>query len=164
MEELAFDYGNDRIDPDKSTKVNWKCVDGGTEVLINKMLDKWGIDINCSKRVVSIARDQTCKDDQTFEERQDKMIVKYVECSPLPNKVSTTTKCKPKTDDIGKRESGKIMTERYATVINSTTLAALRQMDLTELDLSYATKAAIRSLHYEVSCELSVLPATNAQF
>ena len=169
MEELAFDYGNDRINPDRSTRVEWKCVNGGTEVLVNKMRDEWGIKINYLKRVTSVARDwtqddqtpqndQTPKDDRTLSLGQDKMIVKYVECPPPPNYVSTTTKSEVKT------EPGKTVTERYATVINTTTLAALRQMDLSELDLSYAAKAAIRSLHYEVSCKLSALPSTNAQF
>lgn len=37
----------------------------------------------------------------------------------------------------------------YAAVINSTTLAALQKMDLTDMDLPYGMKTAIRSLRYD---------------
>ena len=125
MEDLAFDWGKDVKDPANPTKplqVDWWCVDGGTEVMIKKMLEQWKIKVNYRMPVTSIALDKTATADV------DKMIVKHFD-----------------------PETKKIVTKRYAAVINSTTLAALQKMDLTQLELSYATKTAIRSLRYDVS-------------
>ena len=147
MEDLAFEYSKDTINPDKSQEDKWWCVDGGTEVLTKKMRDDWKIKIKYLRRVTRIALDV----DITGE---DKMIVKHVRCKPIKQPVTAGERTKDLVDEeIAPKEpvTEESVTERYASVINTTTLAALRQMDLTRLGLSYATKTAIRSLHYDVS-------------
>lgn len=44
----------------------------------------------------------------------------------------------------------------YATVINTTTMAALQRMDIRGLHLPYASKTAIRSLHYDTSTKVGM--------
>ena len=124
MEELAFDWSKDEKDPSDPTKKlkdRWYCVDGGTEIMIKKMLEQWKLKVNYHAPVTAIEMDKTTT------AGNDKMIVKHYD-----------------------PDTKQIVTKRYSAVINTTTLAALQKMDLTHLDLSYATKTAIRSLHYEV--------------
>lgn len=45
---------------------------------------------------------------------------------------------------------------KYFAVFNSTTLGALQRMDLTQADLNYGTKQAIRSLGYGASCKVGM--------
>ena len=45
---------------------------------------------------------------------------------------------------------------RYAAVFNSTTLASMQRMDLTDAVLNYGTKLAIRALRYGVSCKVGI--------
>ena len=133
MEDLAFDWGKNALDPKKTEDVKWKCVNGGTQVLIDKMVKQWKININYNTRVTSIALERK-------DQGENEMVVKYLD----PTSEETKTK-------------------RYATVINTTTLAAMRQMDLTGLELSYATKTAIRCLRYDVSQMLQLLVTANAE-
>ena len=44
----------------------------------------------------------------------------------------------------------------YAAVFNSTTLASMQRMDLTDAVLNYGTKLAIRSLRYGPSCKVGI--------
>ena len=46
--------------------------------------------------------------------------------------------------------------EKYFTVFNSTTLAAMQRMDLHEAGLSWGTKQAIRALGYGASCKVAM--------
>ena len=45
---------------------------------------------------------------------------------------------------------------RYMTVFATPTLACLQRIDLTELDLLYEQKDAIRSLHYDTASKIGV--------
>ena len=44
----------------------------------------------------------------------------------------------------------------YASIVNTTTLAALQKMDLLGLKLPYTTKTAIRSLRYDPSTKIAI--------
>ena len=46
--------------------------------------------------------------------------------------------------------------QQYAAVFNTTTLACLQRMDLTELELLYEQKDAIRALHYDTASKVGV--------
>lgn len=116
LESLAFDF-YDKDPPDL-----WWCIDGGTEVVVEKLRPLIKGPILMKKRVISIALDKD-------RPGGDSMVVQ-----------------------VAKEESPRY----YSTVINTTTLAALQKMDLTKLQLPYATKTAIRSLRYDTSTKVGI--------
>lgn len=46
--------------------------------------------------------------------------------------------------------------KRYATIINTTTLACLQRVDTTDLELSSTVKIATRTLHYDSSTKVAI--------
>lgn len=162
MEDLAFDWGKAGYpsNPDKPVKIDWKCVDGGTEVLIQKMLKKWGIKVNYKTPVIYVGQHRVHADGKDSTTSTDSANDKEKTTSKETEYTDSASgkPMKPITDSLEVKyvvnpdnpESRQIVTAHYDAVINSTTLAALQKIDLTDLDLSYATKTAIRSLHYDV--------------
>jgi monoamine oxidase len=49
-----------------------------------------------------------------------------------------------------------LLPQKYAAVFNSTTLGAMQRMDLSEAQLNYGTKQAIRTLNYGASCKVGI--------
>ena len=113
--------------------VNWWCVNGGTEEVVHRIKAKLrGEKIHCNSRVTKI---QYIEDEN---DKSKKMEVRFLEkIGEDPDKFVEKSR-------------------RYSAVINSTTLAALQKMDLTDLDLPYAMKASIRSLRYDSSTKVGM--------
>ena len=151
LESLAFDYisqsdlndkKRNRIEiqpvppppPKDDEEVQWKFIEGGSDRLVLAMIEKLAdfhdgkCPVEMNKRVTAISIPEV----HTMDESADNQ-----------NVVSVTV-------------DGESSPRRYASVINTTTLAALQKMDLTKLKLPYATKAAIRSLRYDPSTKVAI--------
>lgn len=131
LESLAFAY-NDVSNQSKEEKpTKWWCIDGGTGVMIDRLLQKLDKDKIFSGKVVN------------------KMVLEDVgkgEKSPL-HKVAVTMR-----DYRTHVEEERV----YSAVINTTTLGALQKIDLTGMELPYGMKSAIRVLRYDTSTKVGI--------
>lgn len=128
IDDLDFDYYSEFINPSK--KVEWRCVDGGTQLVPNKMnsmLKKPLEEKDLGKRVTKIS----------FHRKDDKH---------------------PKYGDthLSVKVDGEEEMRRYMTVFATPTLACLQRIDLTDLELLYEQKDAIRSLHYDTASKVGM--------
>ncbi|KAF2789884.1 amine oxidase [Melanomma pulvis-pyrius CBS 109.77] len=131
LESLAFAY-NDASNQNKEEKpTKWWCIDGGTSVMIKRLLEKLDQDKIFRGKVVN------------------KMVLDGVgEDKKLPpHKVVVTT---------SNYHTHAEETHTYSAVINTTTLGALQKMDLTGMELPYGMKTAIRVLRYDTSTKVGI--------
>lgn len=107
--------------------VKWSCIDGGTSLVAESMAKMISGTVETGKRVSSIAINRTS---DIAGDNTPNMIVKcFDEAAPR----------KP-----------------YATVFNTTSLACLQRIDVTELELMPSQKDAIRCLHYDDSAKVAI--------
>ena len=128
IDDLDFDYYSEFVHP--SEKVKWSCVDGGAQLVpekMNSMLKKPLREDDLKKRVTKIAFHR--KDDMHPEDGDTHLSVKV---------------------------DGEEGMRRYMTVFATPTLACLQRIDLTELELLYEQKDAIRSLHYDTASKVGM--------
>lgn len=124
LEELDFDKPNDA---EKSSNDYWWCIDGGTQQVATKIVER--------------------------------LKGKKPECNRQVAKITNDRKGGQLTLTINSVKDGKTLLSEdrsYFTVFNSTTLGALQRMDLSQADLNYGTKQAIRSLNYGASCKVGM--------
>lgn len=105
---------------DFSTK-KWWTVKGGTDAMTQKAVNKIKTKPTYNKRVVSIS-EKHAPDDPTF--KKTKMQVEVADQNQFPAKD----------------------TREYDMVITTTTLGALRQMDLEQAELDWSQRTALRAL------------------
>lgn len=117
---MDFDYYSEYVD--KSKHVDWFCIDGGTQVVPDRMNGKLKTKPDLGKRVTKIGYNRG-----------------YEGLSPMTVKVE-----------------GETATREYITVFATPTLACLQRIDLTELELLYEQKDAIRSLHYDTASKVGM--------
>lgn len=139
MESLAFDF-------DESTK--WWCIDGGTSKLVEAMREKLGIKVELGKEVTKIAYKPNEPgnlkmevDVQDYETRGDK---------------DRPTKKRHYATVINSKYHDSLVSGVVANAKSATTMAALQRMDIRGLYLPYASKTAIRSLHYDTSTKVGI--------
>ena len=123
IDDLDFDYYTG------AQKVDWYCIDGGTELLPIEMNKKLKMPLkmeDLGKRVTKIS---LIRDDLKTPEDDVYMTVKV---------------------DSEKEE------RKYMTVFATPTLACLQRIDLTGLELLYEQKDAIRSLHYDTATKVGM--------
>ncbi|MCJ1413919.1 hypothetical protein MMC32_000244 [Xylographa parallela] len=114
---------------DPTKPVEWWCIEGGAQQVTDAMRTKLQQgDVQFNKRVTMIKRDFRIKGHNDME----------IRVGPA----------KENEADEDRR--------RYAAVFNSTTLASMQRMDLTDAVLNYGTKLAIRALRYGVSCKVGI--------
>jgi monoamine oxidase len=141
LESLAFAYSDASNQGDASKKdekeepIKWWCIDGGTEVMIERLLQKLNKDKNKNKILTGKV--------------VNKMVLKNgTTDGGLPkHKVEVTTR------DYNTQVE---VTSEYAAVINTTTLGALQKIDLTGMELPYGMKSAIRILRYDTSTKVGI--------
>ena len=124
VDSMDFDYYSTYIH--KNAKVDWFCIDGGTQLVadaMNASLKKALTQGDLGKRVTKIA----------------------IERSPGA-----------KEDSIKVQVAGEAAPRDYMTVFATPTLACLQRIDLTGLKLLYEQKDAIRSLHYDTATKVGV--------
>ena len=125
LDSMDFDYHSSYIHKDK--KVDWFCVDGGTQRVpdaMNASLKKPLTQRDLGKRVTKIAVEPP--------------MTSYGEAS------------------IKLQVSGEEEPRNYMTVFVTPTLACLQRIDLTGLELLYEQKDAIRALHYDTATKVGV--------
>ena len=144
LESLAFDYLEAGENPDPPSKKivgkdgkplkagKWYCVEGGTEEVIHPLEKKFHDKISYNTRVTKMALYR-----KWIQGGEDES---YVHIDYMK----------------GKGEASEPGSNKYTAVINTTTLAALQKMDLTEMELPYRLKSAIRSLHYDTSTKVGM--------
>ncbi|MCJ1282220.1 hypothetical protein MMC26_001543 [Xylographa opegraphella] len=114
---------------DPSKPVNWWCIEGGTQLVADAMRQELlGGDVQFNQHVTMIRRDYRIQGHNDME----------IRVGPA----------KENEADEDRR--------RYAAVFNSTTLASMQRMDLTDAVLNYGTKLSIRALRYGVSCKVGI--------
>ncbi|MCJ1316833.1 hypothetical protein MMC15_002154 [Xylographa vitiligo] len=123
----SLDFDYHSGDPDKP--VDWWCIEGGAQLVADAMRKKLQEgDVQFKSRVTLIRRDWKIKGHNDMEIRVG-----------------------PAKDDEADEDR-----RTYAAVFNSTTLASMQRMDLTDAFLNYGTKLAIRALRYGVSCKVGI--------
>ena len=123
IDSMDFDYYSSYID--KEAKVEWWCIDGGTQLVpeaMNASLKTPLVKDGLGKRVSKIAYDRN-------------------DPGPAPMRVKV---------------NGEVEIRSYMTVFATPTLACLQRMDLTELELLYEQKDALRSLHYDTASKVGM--------
>lgn len=108
---------------------DWTCILGGTSLVSDAMQKKLKEKVQFKKRVSKISIDHK--------------ISKDSEGNVKPNMFVTCA---------GEKETR----DPYVTVFNTTSLACLQRIDLTDLDLHPSQKDAIRSLHYDDSAKVAI--------
>ena len=104
---------------------------------------------------------------QLVAEKMAAQLVKQPEFNQQVTKIKThlltdgnitlTLKTTKPDDWDPKKDFTPLETDRsYFAVLNSTILGALQRMDLSEANLLYGTKQAIRSLNYGASCKVAI--------
>lgn len=112
--------------------IKWWCINGGTQKLVKGMKEN--------------------KLSKNEEPLGDKILLgKEVTAIAYDENEKTELKMK-----VWVRGENEAQPRKYATVFNTTTMAALQQMDLTGLSLPYASKTAIRTLHYDTSTKVGI--------
>ena len=107
--------------------VQWSCIEGGTSLVAESMAKIIKGTVETGKRVSSIAINRTS---DIAGDNAPNMIVK---CA----------------DEKDPRKP-------YATVFNTTSLACLQRIDITQLELMPSQKDAIRALHYDDSAKVAI--------
>jgi monoamine oxidase len=107
--------------------VQWSCIEGGTSLVAESMAKIIKGTVETGKRVSSIAINRLS---DIAGENTPNMIVK---CA----------------DEATPRNP-------YATVFNTTSLACLQRIDITQLELMPSQKDAIRALHYDDSAKVAI--------
>jgi monoamine oxidase len=130
LETLDFDPPKGR---DQSNDY-WYCVEGGTQLVAKRMAASLTTQPTFNKQVTAIKTNLVGKGDIEL----------------------TLKSTKPDDWDSAKTFTSEIEKRSYFTVFNSTTLGALQRMDLSEANLLYGTKQAIRSLNYGASCKAGI--------
>ena len=129
LESLDFDPPKGK---DKSNKY-WYCIEGGTQLVAQKLADK-------------------LKKQPEFNTQ-----VTAIETNLNTGSITLSTKTTMPDDWDREKTFTPIKDEReYFAVFNSTTLGALQKMDLSKASLLYGTKQAIRSLNYGASCKVGI--------
>jgi hypothetical protein len=108
-------------------KVNWSCIDGGTSLVAKSMAKMIKGTVETGKRVSSIAINRTS---DIAGDNTPNMLVKCADEATLR--------------------------KAYATVFNTTSLACLQRIDITQLELMPSQKDAIRALHYDDSAKVAI--------
>ncbi|KAL9094909.1 MAG: hypothetical protein Q9165_002859 [Trypethelium subeluteriae] len=135
IDSMDFDYYSSYID--KKSKVDWYCVDGGTQLVpeaMNASLKKPLAPEDLGKRVTKIA---IARSERPEDNRGD----------PDTNLGESSLKV---------QVSGEKESRNYMTVFATPTLACLQRIDLTGLELLYEQKDAIRSLHYDTATKVGM--------
>ena len=128
IDNLDFDYYSEFINPKQ--EVGWCCIDGGTQLVPDKMdslLKRYLKEEDLGKRVTNVAFRR--KDNKHPEDEHTHPSVKV---------------------------DGEEGMQRYMTVFAMPTLACLQHIDLTELELLYEHKDAVRLPHYDTASKVSV--------
>ena len=133
LESLAFAYSDasnqNKDEDEKPTK--WWCIEGGTEVMIKRLLEELDKNTILQGKVVN------------------RMVLKNVggKGKLAQHIVAVTMKDYRTQVEV---------TRDYAAVINTTTLGALQKIDLTGMELPYGMKSAIRVLRYDTSTKVGI--------
>lgn len=125
VDDMDFDYFSSYIN--KDAKVEWFCIDGGTQLVpeaMNSVLKKPLTDKDLGKRVTKVAINR-----------------------PESGHGEASMKVKV---------SGETESRDYMTVFATPTLACMQRIDLTDLELLYEQKDAIRSLHYDTATKVGM--------
>ncbi|KAI1328962.1 hypothetical protein F5Y16DRAFT_367738 [Xylariaceae sp. FL0255] len=93
---------------------------------------------------------------KTLTENTLKMLKKQPEKGKLVTKMALVQEWGSKEKKIAVTIRGEKEPRKYDTVFNTTTFGALQKMDLTGLELPYATKSATRSLRYDTSTKVAI--------
>jgi len=111
---------------DEDQPSRWYCIEGGTVVTIDRIIQK----LDAQKIF------------------QGKMVTKLaLKPKQQEDRVTVTMQdCKTKAEEI----------RHYSAIINTTTLGALQKIDLTDMELPYGMKTAIRVLRYDTSTKVGV--------
>ncbi|KAF8636250.1 hypothetical protein AX16_011020 [Volvariella volvacea WC 439] len=116
------------MDPNMTGEVDWRCFDGGSEVLHKAMTDRIKTQPQHYMRVTSIKETDNGESlTVTFDSSH----------SPRPSLTGRVSK-------------------KYSQVISTMSLACLRMVDLDELYLSYGQRNAIRQLTYTPSIKIGI--------
>ena len=136
LESLAFDYEDDgKPTPDPKT------IEGKDGQPL-KNGNWYCVEGGTSELIIAL--EQQFPDQIQYKKRVTKMaLVRLNENDDGKNCVEVFVK-------------GEEKPRQYASVINTTTLAALQKMDLTGMEFHYRLKAAIRSLHYDTSSKVGM--------
>ncbi|KAF5343736.1 hypothetical protein D9757_014641 [Collybiopsis confluens] len=120
LESLEFNY--------PTGGVQWKCLDGGSEVFIDKMVEQLQSKPFYNQRVTS---------------------VKYIEREPGDGVPEMQI-------DYVDETTGNQRHEFYNHVVSTTTFAALSTIDTSEVQMSYIQRQAIRSLLYGAAIKVGI--------
>ncbi|KAL9562596.1 hypothetical protein ACKAV7_013160 [Fusarium commune] len=126
LEELYFHTPDMDDDPTTKDIQYWWCIDGGAQEIAKRMAMKVRERIEYNTKVQSI--------DAQVQLRRERKAGQYT-----PMKIKTTI-TDPKTKKVETKD------REYFAIFNSTTLAALQRMELSDAGLSWGTKQAIRAL------------------
>jgi len=128
---------------DPTKKVEWKCLEGGTQVLINAMLDKLTVKPSYGQRVTSVKQvlllPRECFPDQPEWPRWPRHY-------RFPfMKVSSRT-----------RDDTKEKIEYFSHVVSTTSFAALNTIDTDKICMTYKQRQAIRTLNYGPAVKVAI--------
>ena len=126
IDSLDFDYYTEYLHPEDT--VLWWCIDGGTSRVPEAMQKRLKTSVLTNQRVKKI-----------------KLIRRDNEKSSIEVTHTNT-----------KAEKAKDEHDEYITVFATPTLACLQRIDLTELELIYEQKDALRSLHYDTASKVGM--------
>lgn len=113
---------------DYEAGVKWWCIDGGTQLLVKGV--------------------------KALKDTQGRSIGSKIELGKVVTAVTYEAQAEGELKTTVKINGD--APRHYATVFNTTTLAALQRMDLEGLNLPFAAKTAIRSLHYDTSTKIGI--------
>ena len=123
---MDFDYNSEYVNNQEDKKVKWYCIDGGTQIV---------------------------------PEAMNKKLTKPLTPQDLGKRVSKIGfVCKKDSDDsyMTVKLDNETESRQYMSVFATPTLACLQRVDLTELELLYEQKDAIRSLHYDTATKVGM--------
>lgn len=131
LESLAFAYSDASNQEKKEEPTKWWCVDGGTGVTIDRIVEKLDQGkIFPGKLVNKMVLEDAGNGGET----------------PLHSVAVTMKDHRTQVEE----------TRSYSAVINTTTLGALQKIDLTGMELPYGMKTAIRVLRYDTSTKVGI--------
>lgn len=133
LESLAFEYSDASNQNKEEKPTKWWCIEGGTGVMIERLLQKLDEDKIFPGKVVNkmvLEKEDAAKDEE----------------SQLHSVAVTMRDYRTQVEE----------TRVYSAVINTTTLGALQKIDLTGMELPYGMKTAIRVLRYDTSTKVGI--------
>ncbi|CAO2647477.1 Nn.00g083990.m01.CDS01 [Neocucurbitaria sp. VM-36] len=133
LESLAFCYSDasNQKQGQEEKLTEWYCINGGTSITVERLVETLDKGKIFKGKVVN------------------KMVLQdeYQDGEPPHHNVSVTMR-----DHTTNVEETRV----YSAVINTTTLGALQKIDLTDMELPYGMKSAIRILRYDTSTKVGI--------